>query len=61
VGGVGCPLSRSNRKELDNAPKYKDMYFRAVVRHFEYRKERGLKRDGVMESPESYFDWWLRG
>jgi phosphoadenosine phosphosulfate reductase len=61
VGCIGCPLAHYGRKELDKIPKYKDMYFRAVVRHFEYRKERGLKLDGVMESPESYFEWWLRG
>jgi phosphoadenosine phosphosulfate reductase len=61
VGCIGCPLSSKCRKELDNNPKYKEMYFRATVKHFEYRRERGLKLDGVMESPESYFDWWLKG
>ena len=62
VGCIGCPMAgKKKEKELNENPKYKNAYFRAVVRHFEYRKERGLKMDGVMESPESYFEWWLRG
>jgi phosphoadenosine phosphosulfate reductase len=61
VGCIGCPISHNGRRELDNIPKYKNCYYRAVVKHFEYRKERGLKLDGVMESPDSYFEWWLRG
>jgi len=60
VGCVGCPMTY-NRDELEKNPKYKNLYFQAVKRHFEYRKKRGLKMDGVMESPESYFEWWLRG
>ena len=62
VGCVGCPMSRKGRiRDFENLPKYKRLYFQAVVRHFEYRKTRGLKMDGIMETPERYFDWWLRG
>ena len=61
VGCIGCPLSSRGRKELENAPKYKKAYFKAVVKHFEYRKERGLGLDGIMETPEKYFEWWLKG
>jgi len=62
VGCIGCPMSlKSKILDLEKNPIYKNMYFRAVVKHFEYRKERGLKMDDIMESPESYFEWWLRG
>jgi phosphoadenosine phosphosulfate reductase len=61
IGCIGCPMSNNGRRELDDMPKYKNCYYRAVVKHFEYRKERGLKMNGVMESPDSYFEWWLRG
>jgi len=61
VGCIGCPLSSNGRKELSRFPKYKTAYFNATVKYFEYRKERGLRMDGVMESPESYFEWWLKG
>ncbi|GHV90429.1 hypothetical protein AGMMS50268_09320 [Spirochaetia bacterium] len=61
VGCIGCPISHYGRRDLDNMPKYKNCYYMAVVKHFEYRKEHGLKLNGVMESPDSYFEWWLRG
>ena len=60
VGCVGCPMS-NNREELEKNPKYKNLYFQAAAKHLEYRKERGLGVDGTMESPESYFEWWLKG
>ena len=61
VGCVGCPMSGKARiRDFEKKPKYKDAYFRAVISYFEYRKERGLRIDGQMESPEIYFDWWLK-
>jgi phosphoadenosine phosphosulfate reductase len=63
IGCIGCPLAgnKLQRRDFERYPKYRDAYYRAVVRHFEYRKERGLKMYGIMESPDSYFEWWLKG
>ena len=61
VGCIACPLAGKQEIELRKYPKYKAAYFRAVQRHFEYRKERGLKCEGTLVSPENYFEWWLRG
>jgi len=60
VGCIGNPMAFREKKRLIENPRYKNAYFRAVVKHFEYRKERGLKIEGVMASPESYFEWWLK-
>jgi len=60
VGCIGCPMSSNGRKELDNFPKYKEAYFRATVKYIERRKEK-QELEGMMSSPESYFEWWLRG
>jgi phosphoadenosine phosphosulfate reductase len=59
VGCIGCPMASAQAK-LGQYPKYKNMYYRAVVKHFEYRKMRGLPCCGIMASPETYFDWWLK-
>jgi phosphoadenosine phosphosulfate reductase len=74
VGCIGCPLSENGRIELDLFPKYKDAYFKAAAKYWERRKTRQRKPEepesflfdnivpeDMMESPESYFDWWLRG
>jgi phosphoadenosine phosphosulfate reductase len=61
VGCIGCPLSDSGRKELDLFPKYKEAYYRAAKRHIEHRRAKMLPEKPIMESPEIYFDWWLRG
>jgi phosphoadenosine phosphosulfate reductase len=60
VGCVGCPMvSRKRKKELEEMPKFKNAYFRAVLKYFEYRKEHGLKWEKYIETPETYFNWWL--
>jgi phosphoadenosine phosphosulfate reductase len=61
VGCIGCPLSGNGRKELDQFPKYKAAYFRAAKRHIEHRGAAGLPEKDIMETPEKYFDWWLKG
>jgi phosphoadenosine phosphosulfate reductase len=60
VGCLGCPMSNS-KKDLNNFLKYKNAYFAAVKKHFEYRQQRGLSLNGIMDSPEKYFNWWLKG
>jgi len=60
IGCIGCPMIRTQKiKELNNNPKYKNAYFKAVQKYFDHRKERNMSNEGVMESPEKYFEWWL--
>jgi phosphoadenosine phosphosulfate reductase len=61
VGCIGCPLSSRYRQELESYPKYKEAYFRAARRRIEYRNERRLGFVAIMETPEKYFEWWLKG
>jgi phosphoadenosine phosphosulfate reductase len=61
VGCIGCPMSGNGRKELDLYPKYKEAFFRAAKRHVEHRRSAGLHEKKIMETPEKYFEWWLRG
>jgi phosphoadenosine phosphosulfate reductase len=63
VGCIGCPLARSKiqRRDFERYPKYKEAYFRAAQRYLEHRREAGLPENGVMQTPERYFEWWLNG
>jgi phosphoadenosine phosphosulfate reductase len=60
VGCVGCPMGNA-RKELDMFPKYKALYYKAAIEYWKRRKERSGEMYGMLKSPESYFEWWLRG
>ncbi|GHU64984.1 hypothetical protein FACS189447_03070 [Spirochaetia bacterium] len=61
IGCIGCPMSGNGRKELEQFPKFKAAYFRAAKNHIKHRYEVGLPTKDIMETPEKYFDWWLRG
>lgn len=61
VGCIGCPLSTNGRIDLYNFPAYKNAYFKAAERHLKHREEKGLPKRPIMETPEIYFNWWLRG
>jgi len=58
VGCIACPMAGS-QKELEMFPKYKAAYFRAAKKYWEKRITRQERIDGMMESPEAYFEWWL--
>jgi phosphoadenosine phosphosulfate reductase len=61
IGCIGCPMSTAARKELDKFPKYKRAYKKAAEKYLQHRKEiADYPLDRVMETPETYFDWWLR-
>jgi len=61
IGCIGCPMSTTARKELNKYPKYKTAYQKAAKKYWEHRKEiADYPLDRVMETPETYFDWWLR-
>jgi phosphoadenosine phosphosulfate reductase len=63
VGCIGCPLAgnKQQRKDFERYPKYKDAYLRAAQRYMAHRRAAGLPEKDMMESPDSYFEWWLRG
>jgi phosphoadenosine phosphosulfate reductase len=61
VGCIGCPLSSRQKRELEACPKYKEAYFRAAKKRIEYRNERGLGFVAILETPEKYLEWWLKG
>lgn len=61
VGCIGCPMSNKQGIELNQFPKYKTAYFKAAIQYWKKRSQRQEKIFGMMESPEKYFEWWLRG
>lgn len=63
VGCIGCPMAGGKKmnKELEQHPKYAQMYFRATERMLERRIEQGKGiplawGDG---KPETVMKWWL--
>jgi phosphoadenosine phosphosulfate reductase len=61
IGCIGCPMNTKSRMELERHPKYKAAYFRAATKYIEHLKEAGLPDRNIRETPEKYFDWWLKG
>jgi len=62
IGCIGCPMSTNAKKELDKFPRYKTAYKKAAIKYWQHRKEIAkYPLDGVMETPETYFEWWLKG
>jgi phosphoadenosine phosphosulfate reductase len=60
IGCIGCPMSES-RKELEDHPKYKMMYYKAAEKHIKHRQAQGLPDKPIMKDVETYFTWWLNG
>lgn len=63
VGCIGCPMAggKKMKKELEQYPKYAQMYFRATDRMLKRRMEQGKELplawgDG---KPETVMKWWL--
>jgi hypothetical protein len=55
-------MSTNAKKQLDEYPKYKLAYKKAARLYWLHRKEiADYPLDGAMETPEKYFEWWLRG
>ena len=57
VGCVGCPLAR-NDIELEQNPKYKELYKRAGEKCLKYRESKGLENKQDWSTPERYYLWW---
>nr|WP_066649576.1 phosphoadenosine phosphosulfate reductase family protein [Christensenella timonensis] len=61
LGCIGCPMSTRQEQELEQYPKYKELYLKAFERMLKARKQNG-KDDLTKEnwsSPEGVYLWWL--
>lgn len=57
IGCIGCPLSsKSQLKELEAYPKYKENYIRAFDGMLKYRKTKGMKSE--WKTGEDVYNWW---
>jgi len=57
LASIGNP----NVRKYNTVYLAKEAYFRAAKRHIEHRRRQNLPEKPIMESPEIYFEWWLRG
>lgn len=58
LGCIGCPMGRNRKQELEEYPKYKQMYLRAFDRMIQRAKEEG--RAPFRETAQDVFDWWIQ-
>jgi phosphoadenosine phosphosulfate reductase len=61
LGCIGCPMGGAKGliDDFKKYPKFKILYTKAVARHLEYRKRRGLKIYKSWSSPEAVIEWWI--
>lgn len=63
LGCIGCPLSKNMAKELDENPKYKENYKRAIRRMIIERAKKGKDfwTTPDDETVEEIYNWWVYG
>ena len=63
LGCIGCPLNKNAAKELDDEPKFKENYKRAIYRMIENRKAKGKDYWNTpnKETVEEIYNWWIYG
>lgn len=59
LGCIGCPMG-NNAKELEDYPKFKNLYLMAFQKLIDVRKEKGLPTRPSWETPEKLMRWWLQ-
>lgn len=61
LGCIGCPMGggKTQNKELERYPKYRQAYLKAFERMLEVRETRGLNNE--WEAPEEVMTWWTKG
>ena len=58
IGCIGCPLSsKSQKKELTEYPKFKQLYINSFKRMLEYRKSKGMETQ--WRTAEDIYRWWI--
>lgn len=59
LGCIGCPMdTKTQNKELEEYPKYKEQYIRCFESMFKNRCERGLD-NGDWVCGMDIYDWWV--
>ena len=60
LGCIGCPLSSNQKKELEQYPKFKENYKRAIARWLpKYLERRRLKGEiPLYTTVEEWYLWW---
>lgn len=63
LGCIGCPLSSNMAKEMEENPKYRDNYKRAIKRMIQRRAEKGKDfwTTPDDETVEEIYNWWVYG
>ena len=61
LGCIGCPLSSNQKEELENYPKFKDNYIRAIKRFLPAYLKRceDKKRKPFLDNADDWFNWWV--
>ena len=58
LGCIGCPMSSNQQKELEDYPKYKELYLRAFAKMLDKMNDSKLITSGT--SPENVMLWWFK-
>jgi len=54
IGYIGCPMNSKRKQDLDDLPKYANLYKKAGGRYLSTRTVKTM-------DAEQYFNWWLSG
>ena len=57
LGCIGCPMANT-KQELEDYPKYKNMYLLAFQKMLDDRRSDGLET--IWQTPQEVMDWWLK-
>lgn len=58
LGCIGCPMSSNQQKELEDYPKYKELYLRAFAKMLDKMNDSKLITSWT--SPENVMLWWFK-
>lgn len=63
IGCIGCPMAsmKSRIDDFKRYPKFYDSYLRAVKKHLEYRRLKGLPLKDNWKNAEDIMHWWIYG
>lgn len=56
LGCIGCPMSTRQRQELEEYPRFKNLYMRSFEKMIQARKDAGLPV--AWETAQEVMDWW---
>ena len=59
LGCIGCPMA-NNKQELEEYPKYKNLYLLAFQKMLEVRQQNELATNADWACPERVMEWWTR-